>query len=837
MDTTPAVISGDSDPPSISSLEPANGAVDVTLNSNLTFILSDSGIGIDWTAFSIQLSGNMGYAKTYSDTDTSVVSKTGVPSFCKVAVDPDVFFGSGELITVTVNVDDLAGNSLTPPEWSFTAAGAGIWETPDSVQDSFQLGGSGNLIDDNLATGNDFSPGGPDHYATFKLEAGGDLYNVTDVRLYGGPSYTSTWDIYVSRDGLTYTQIGSKSVGGASQWYEYAFPSSQTVRYIRINDWHGGPESANAAFEFQFKGSAFVNTNNAPLLSWTGEPNYTNDGVDPDSAAGGTNFEFRVRYTDADNNAPTVMQVWVDSNDSGTYESTEKYALTATDSGDTDYTDGKLYTKTISFLYRGDGSLNYRFRASDGTDIATGSPTVDSQVVVINNVPALAWTGETNYTTGGVFPDSATSGNNFEFRISYSDIDNSVPVSIQVWVDENDNGTYEAGEKYAMTATASGDTNYTDGKLYNKVMALSYAGDSNLNYRFYASDGTDDAVGAPTSDNVVSVVPGSNIAPTLAWTGESNYTSDGVDPDFAAGGSNFEFRVSYADADNNAPSVIQVWVDEDDSDSYEPGEKYDMSEVDSGDTDYTDGKLYSRTLTIARSGDGRLKYHFYASDGTDIATGAPVSDSIVVATNEDVPSGAVGFWKFEEGSGTVALDETINFNDGTINGATWTVGKSGNALSFDGTDDYISIPINIDQGGSKAYTFEAWVYPTSSSSGRHHVIGTDNGGFDWSLLREGGTWFVFTGSNSWNTGKSVDLNQWQHIVAVLSPVSESGSTKTASTPASTGTISYDGGDNSVNIGRNPGYGEYFTGEIDEAVIYDRALTDADVQLRYNIYGP
>ena len=47
------------------------------------------------------------------------------------------------------------------------------------------------------------------------------------------------------------------------------------------------------------------------------------------------------------------------------------------------------------------------------------------------------------------------------------------------------------------------------------------------------------------------------------------------------------------------------------------------------------------------------------------------------------------------------------------------------------------------------------------------VLSTDNGGYDWSLLRDGATWHVYTGEASRSTGQSVDVGQWQHIAAVF----------------------------------------------------------------------
>jgi len=114
------VVSGDTEPPTISNLNPANGVTDVPIGGNLSFTLADNEGGVDWSTFEIQLSGNKGYSKIYTDLDVSVVSKSGNMAGYDVLVNPDANFSNEETITVTVNVDDRAGNPLTPPTWSFS---------------------------------------------------------------------------------------------------------------------------------------------------------------------------------------------------------------------------------------------------------------------------------------------------------------------------------------------------------------------------------------------------------------------------------------------------------------------------------------------------------------------------------------------------------------------------------------------------------------------------------------------------------------------------------------------------------------------------------------------
>ncbi|OEU75632.1 MAG: hypothetical protein BA864_02630 [Desulfuromonadales bacterium C00003093] len=389
----------------------------------------------------------------------------------------------------------------------------------------------------------------------------------------------------------------------------------------------------------------FQDVSQAPVLEWSGDNSYTSDGVSPDSAVGHSTFTFRISYADSNNDSPSPIEIWVDLNDNGSYEGDEKYVMAETDTMDTNLLNGKIYTKSLSIAKAGDGILRYRFYAHDGVLEATGVPTVDSTVTILNNLPTLTWTGETFYQTDGTNPDIGGNGSTFTFRIDYADSDNEVPSTIQVWVDENDNDSYEADEKYDLSEVDSGDTTYNDGKFYARSLPLAHAGDGTLQYRFYAADATDTASGAPTQDTMLTVQVGANSPPALEFV-DAGCIVNGVKPQSGATGADFVFTVRYTDSDNEIPSTIQVWVDENDDADYGVAEKYALTEVDSGDTTYSDGKLYSTTRALTLAGDNALNYRFYATDGIDTAVGEATGDhSVTVVDALKVrPAGGSGWY-------------------------------------------------------------------------------------------------------------------------------------------------------------------------------------------------
>ena len=70
----------------------------------------------------------------------------------------------------------------------------------------------------------------------------------------------------------------------------------------------------------------------------------------------------------------------------------------------------------------------------------------------------------------------------------------------------------------------------------------------------------------------------------------------------------------------------------------------------------------------------------------------------------------VGWWMFDEGSETVAVDSSINGNDGTLQGnPQWVAGKLGGALEGDGNGDYVRVPHSESLNISDAVTISMWL--------------------------------------------------------------------------------------------------------------------------------
>ncbi|HEY7377318.1 MAG TPA: LamG-like jellyroll fold domain-containing protein, partial [Steroidobacteraceae bacterium] len=204
-------------------------------------------------------------------------------------------------------------------------------------------------------------------------------------------------------------------------------------------------------------------------------------------------------------------------------------------------------------------------------------------------------------------------------------------------------------------------------------------------------------------------------------------------------------------------------------------------------------------------------------------------------------AGPVAVYAFNEGTGTTLTDLSGNANTGAIaGGATWTSsGKNGGALQFDGVDDRVTIASSASLNATTAVTLEAWVYPTANQSGWRNIVQHEvdayflYAGSSQGTLRPAGGATVGGTIDGVIASSSLPLNTWTHLALTFN-----GSIyrfyvngTQIGTKSRTGTMPSNS--NSTSIGGDSAYGDYFQGRIDDVRIYNRALSDAEIQTDMN----
>ena len=186
------------------------------------------------------------------------------------------------------------------------------------------------------------------------------------------------------------------------------------------------------------------------------------------------------------------------------------------------------------------------------------------------------------------------------------------------------------------------------------------------------------------------------------------------------------------------------------------------------------------------------------------------------------------------GSGTAWTDLSGQGNDGTLtNGPTFS-SANGGSIVFDGSNDYVNLNFPFTQSSSaNSYTIVMGAKLSTTSSSRRQLWGSDNGGYDWGFGAGDGTKFtIFSGENIY-TGRTQDTN-WHIFTAQWSSTFGTRLYIDNVLDISTSNIGYDSSISSTtSIGRNPGYGEYWNGNVSFVQLYDRALTASEVTQNYN----
>jgi hypothetical protein len=213
-------------------------------------------------------------------------------------------------------------------------------------------------------------------------------------------------------------------------------------------------------------------------------------------------------------------------------------------------------------------------------------------------------------------------------------------------------------------------------------------------------------------------------------------------------------------------------------------------------------------------------------------------------------SGLVGYWSFEEGSGTKVGDFSGQGNTGTWNGAGshWADGKFGKGGSFNGSGDYVAMG-DVLNFGTGDFTITAWIKHVQSETFPYWEGIVDKcWNTNWSFYgtREGYSSIPCIGfaiAGNYSTERSgatpVTDGKWHHVVVVADRDNVATFYVDGKVDGDTFNIS---GSSSVNLSSGSGYtvrlgmqdcnNMYWNGSIDEVRVYNRDLSASEVSRLY-----
>jgi len=150
----------------------------------------------------------------------------------------------------------------------------------------------------------------------------------------------------------------------------------------------------------------------------------------------------------------------------------------------------------------------------------------------------------------------------------------------------------------------------------------------------------------------------------------------------------------------------------------------------------------------------------------------------------------------------------------------------GNALSFNGTSQYVNIPDANSLDLTTNYTLECWFKADSFGGLRGLISKYQTGGANGYLLRLNGTELDFDQLTT--SGLNLQAGQWYHVAAVNSGGTRhlyvNGAEKSISGDATTVGVNTDPVRLAVDFG-----GRFFAGQLDEVRIWNTARTQAEIQ--------
>jgi len=212
----------------------------------------------------------------------------------------------------------------------------------------------------------------------------------------------------------------------------------------------------------------------------------------------------------------------------------------------------------------------------------------------------------------------------------------------------------------------------------------------------------------------------------------------------------------------------------------------------------------------------------------------------------------IAYWQMNEGSGNSIFDLTSYDNDGTIYGCAWTSGKFHSALSFDGINDYVSLPSNIIKS-SNNFTIALWF--KRNRTGKEvlfcHLLGyalVVRTWYGYSTVPDNsiGVYMETQPSGAIGVGSPdtvITDNNWHHFIIVKR--SDGDGIEMWLDGNKISNLVYEYGEeyklddlrlssfyNEIGAYHSTSRNQYFQGKIDEVAIFNRTLSDIEIKNLY-----
>lgn len=216
-------------------------------------------------------------------------------------------------------------------------------------------------------------------------------------------------------------------------------------------------------------------------------------------------------------------------------------------------------------------------------------------------------------------------------------------------------------------------------------------------------------------------------------------------------------------------------------------------------------------------------------------------------------AGLMGYWKFDDGSGSTAADSSGNGNTGTlVNTPTWTTGQIGGGIGLvNASAQYVNLsnPATYDLTSTGQMTISAWVKSGSSiinstlgivKRGATNSVGAPD---QYALTSSNTRWRFMAGNGTtyaemFGPSGGLVADTWYHLTGVIDAVNISlyingvSAATPVARPAGSPPVAV-----STFIGTMMAGSNTWDGTIDEVRIYNRALSADEISRLYRLTTP